>query len=58
MHAGRDDMRRKLDALHIYSEVHSFPDAPHTFVLFHPWFEPVLNHSVRFLNKVFETKVK
>ena len=58
MHAGRDDMRRKLDALHIYSEVHSFPDAPHTFVLFHPWFEPVLNHSVRFLNKVFETKIK
>lgn len=58
MHAGRDDMRRKLDALHIYSEVHTFPEAPHTFVLFHPWFEPILAHTTSFLNQVFQTKRK
>lgn len=58
MHAGRDDMSRKLDALHIYSEVHTFPEAPHTFVLFHPWFEPVLDHTTSFLNRVFKTKRK
>jgi pectinesterase len=58
MHAGRDDMRTKLDSLHIYSEVHTFPEAPHTFVLFNPWFEPVLNHITIFLNKVFKTKAK
>jgi pectinesterase len=56
MHAGRDAMRKKLDSLHIYSEVHTFPEAPHTFVLFNPWFEPVLNHITIFLNKVFKTK--
>ncbi|MFN8349611.1 MAG: pectinesterase family protein [Spirosomataceae bacterium] len=58
MHAGRDDMRKKLDALSVYSEVHTFPEAPHTFVLFHPWFEPVLEHTTTFLNKVFKTKIK
>ncbi|OIN57552.1 alpha/beta hydrolase [Arsenicibacter rosenii] len=51
MHAGRDDMRRKLDALGIYSEVKSFPDAPHTFCLFHPWFEPTVEAIVAFLKK-------
>lgn len=58
MHAGRDDMRKQLDALSIYSEVHSFPEAPHTFILFHPWFEPTLRQVTLFLNKVFNTKTK
>lgn len=53
MHAGRDDMRSKLDAFNIYSEVHTFPEAPHVFPLFHPWFEPTIAYAVRFLNKVF-----
>lgn len=51
MHAGRDDMRRKLDALGIYSEVRSFPEAPHTFCLFEPWFTPTVDAIVAFLNK-------
>lgn len=53
MHAGRDDMIRKLDSLHIYSEVHTFPDAPHPFWLFHPWFEPMMGYMLHFLKKVF-----
>lgn len=58
MHAGRDDMCKRLEALHIYSEVQTFPEAPHAFVLFHPWFEPILNYTTSFLDKVFKTKKK
>jgi pectinesterase len=53
MHAGRDDMIGKLNALNIYSEVHTFEDAPHTFSLFHPWFEPTVNLTVKFLDQIF-----
>jgi pectinesterase len=52
-HAGRDDMIKVLDSLKIYSEVHTIPDTPHPFWLFHPWFEPTVNYVVAFLNKVF-----
>jgi acetyl esterase/lipase len=53
-HAGRDDMIHKLDSLHIYSEVKTIPDSPHTFMLFHPWFEPTLQYVAGFLNRVFK----
>lgn len=56
MHAGRDDMRKKMSALGIYSEVQSFPDAPHTFVLFNPWFDPMVNHITVFLRKMFTSQ--
>lgn len=52
MHAGRDDMVKKLNALGIYSEIHSFPEAPHTFMFFEPWFTPTLNYTSDFLKKV------
>ena len=54
MHAGREDMRKKLGELGIYSEVQSFPEAPHTFVLFNPWFEPMVNYITAFLEKVYK----
>ncbi|GAB2467164.1 hypothetical protein GCM10011375_31910 [Hymenobacter qilianensis] len=53
MHAGRDDMTKKLDAFGIYHETHTFARAPHTFPLFHPWFEPTLTYTAAFLAKVF-----
>lgn len=53
-HAGRDDMIKILDSLGIYSEVHTFPDSPHPFWLFHPWFEPTVNYTVNFLDRVFK----
>ena len=56
MHAGRDDMTRKLDAFSIYHEEHTFPDAPHPFPLFNPWFEPTLNYTAAFLDRVFKQK--
>jgi acetyl esterase/lipase len=56
MHAGRNDLIHKLDSLHIYNEVHEFPDTPHPFLLFEPWFEPTVNFSVAFLDKVLKGK--
>lgn len=53
MHAGRNDMIQKLDSLHIYSEVHTFEDAPHPFWLFHPWFDPMMEYIFAFLHKIF-----
>lgn len=54
MHAGRDDFRKVLDQYQIYSEVHSFPDAPHSFCLFNPWFEPTVKYIDEFLKKVLK----
>lgn len=53
MHAGRNDMIQKLNSLHIYSEVHTFENAPHPFWLFHPWFDPMMQYIVTFLDKIF-----
>jgi len=53
MHAGRDDFRKALDEKHIYSEVHTFDKAPHSFCLFDPWFDPTVNYIIGFLDKVF-----
>ena len=53
-HAGRTDMISKLKSFSIYSEVREFPDTPHTFWLFEPWFEPVMNHTLKFLDRVFK----
>ena len=54
MHAGREDFRKVLDQHGIYSEVHSFEGAPHSFPLFNPWFEPTLKYVDDFLRKVFK----
>ena len=56
MHAGRDDFIKKLNEYDIYSSIKSFPDAPHTFMFFDPWFEPTLNAVNAFLNHVFPAK--
>jgi pectinesterase len=53
MHAGRKDYIDVLDSNHIYSEVHTFEGAPHSFCLFNPWFEPTIKYINGFLKKVF-----
>ncbi len=53
-HAGRTDMIQKMDSLHIYSEIHTFDDTPHPFWFFHPWFNPMMEFMVTFLNKEFK----
>ena len=54
-HAGRDEMISKLNKLNIYSEVHTVPNTPHEFWLFHPWFEIASAHILKFLDKIFYT---
>jgi pectinesterase len=56
MHAGRQDYIDTLNKYHIYTEVHSFPDSPHPFCLFEPWFTPTVNYITDFLDKVFADK--
>jgi pectinesterase len=56
MHAGRNDYIHVLDSNHIYSEVHTFKEAPHSFCLFDPWFEPTVKYIDSFLKKVFQLK--
>jgi len=53
-HAGRDEMIEKLKVLGIYYEVHTLPDTPHPFWLFHPWFEKTCELVVNFLDKIFK----
>ncbi|TZF84891.1 alpha/beta hydrolase [Pedobacter sp. BS3] len=53
MHAGRDDFRAILNKNGIYSEVHTFPNSPHDFCLFEPWFTPTVGYITAFLKKVF-----
>ena len=55
MHAGRDDYIKILDEYNIYTEIKSF-DAPHSFVLFEPWFTPMVQTIDAFLKKVFDGK--
>ena len=56
MHAGREDFRKVLDQHGIYSEVKSFPEAPHSFPLFDPWFGPTVQYVDEFLHQVFKQK--
>ena len=53
MHAGRDDFIKVLDQQGIYHDTKMFPDAPHSFCLFEPWFTPTLDYIVNFLDIVF-----
>jgi pectinesterase len=54
MHAGRADYIAVLNENKIYSEVKTFENSPHSFPLFNPWFNPMIETIDRFLKKVFE----
>jgi pectinesterase len=54
MHAGRDDYIKILDQYKIYTEVKTFENAPHSFCLFDPWFQPTVTYIDDFLKKVFK----
>ncbi len=56
MHAGRDDLISKLNETGTYSEVHTFRDAPHTFLFFNPWFDPTITYISNFLDRVFDSQ--
>jgi acetyl esterase/lipase len=53
-HAGRDDMIKILDQYGIYNQVKTIENSPHTFWLFHPWFNETVKYSIQFLDKTFK----
>ena len=53
-HAGRDNVIAILKTHQVYTEVHTFPNTPHPFWLFHPWFEPTVGYMVAFLDKILK----
>lgn len=53
MHAGRNDFIEVLNKYGIYSDVKTFSNSPHSFPLFHPWFDPTVKYIDEFLKKVF-----
>lgn len=55
-HAGCDEMVKRLRDNGVYAEVHSLDDAPHSYWFFHPWYDPMISHMEKFLNKVFNPK--
>jgi len=54
MHAGREDFIKVLNQYNIYAEVKTFENAPHSFCLFDPWFQPTVNYIDDFLKRVFK----
>lgn len=53
-HAGRDEMITILNQEGIYTEVYEWPDSPHTFWLFDPWFRPTVDLILSFLNETLK----
>lgn len=51
-HAGRDYAIEKMNSYGIYSEVRTIKDTPHTFWLFHPWFEETMKYLSDFVNNI------
>lgn len=50
-HAGRDEMIQQLNAKNIYSEIVIVKNSPHTFWLFHPWFDEIVPPILQFLKE-------
>ena len=54
--AGREEMIEIMEKYQIYYQVENFPDSPHTFWLFNPWFKDTVNYITTFLDKTFKKK--
>ena len=52
--AGREEMIEIMEKYQIYYQVENFPDSPHTFWLFNPWFKDTVNYVTTFLDKTFK----
>lgn len=52
--AGREEMIQILNKHNIYNQVENFPNSPHTFWLFHPWFDATVSYITTFLDKTFK----
>jgi len=52
----REEMRDKLKALGILSEIVVIPDTPHPFWLFHPWFDATVQYVDDFLKQTMPAR--
>lgn len=50
-HAGRDKAIELFDKFQIDYEIHTFKNSPHTFWLFHPWFEQTRDTILDYLGE-------
>ena len=55
-HAGRDDMIAILNQYKIYNEVKNIHNSPHSFWFFEPWFTPMIDYTIQFLDKTLKNK--
>ena len=53
-HAGCKQMVDELNSFGIYNEVQNLKASPHSFWLFHPWFNPTIEYITNFLDNVFK----
>lgn len=58
MHAGREDFIKILNQHKIYSEVKTIQGSPHSFLLFHPWFDTTIAYMDKFIRNVLPEKKK
>lgn len=52
-HAGHKEMVERLNQLGIYNDTLKLEGSPHSFWLFHPWFDPTVKAMADFLYHVF-----
>jgi acetyl esterase/lipase len=53
MHAGQSDLIRILDQYKIPSTVRVYKGAPHSWLLFHPWYDSTVHDIDRFMRRTF-----
>jgi len=56
--AGREEMIEIMNKHNIYSQIENFPESPHTFWLFNPWYKDTVNYITTFLDKTFKKNHK
>jgi pectinesterase len=52
--AGKNDMIKILDQYGIYNQAETIENSPHSFWLFHPWFEDSVRYITHFLDKTLK----
>lgn len=52
--AGKEEFMEVLKKHGVYYEIHYLEEAPHSFWLLEPWFQPTVNYVLQFLQSVFE----
>jgi pectinesterase len=52
MHAGRDDFQQKMRKFGLFTDVYTFQESPHTFLLFTKWFGKTVQLMDQFMRQI------